>query len=137
MSWIDLGPGDRRQIREFGTGLAIILLAVSGVRALRGHDPRIVPLGIAAAVALLLAWGAPRILLPLFRVWMLLAGGLLWINTRLLLGIVFFLLVLPMGILARLFGRDPMERRFDRSAPTYWSRRPPLPREPGRYRHQY
>jgi len=137
MSWIDLRPGDRRQIREFGTGLAVILLAVSGVRALRGHDPRIFGLGVAAGVALLLAWGAPRLMLPVFRAWMLLARGLLWVNTRLLLGIVFFLLVTPMGLLARLFRRDPMERRFDASAPTYWSRRPPLPKDPERYRHQY
>ena len=137
MGWTELTPKDRRDIRQFGTGVAIILLVVSGIRALRHHDPHLAALGGIAAVAAGLAWLAPVAMLPVFRVWMLLARGLLWINTRILLGLVFYLVVTPLGLMMRLFGNDPMERRFDRKAATYWVRREPLPKDPARFRRQY
>ncbi len=61
----------------------------------------------------------PRGLAPIHWVWMRLAEILGRINTRLLLSMVFFLLVTPMGMAMRLFGKVPMRRGFDREAETY------------------
>jgi len=137
MAWTEMSAKDRKGIRQFGTALAVILLVVSGIRALRHHDPHLEALGAIGAGLAALAWIVPVALLPVYRAWMLLAQGLLWINTRILLGLVFFLMVTPLGLLMRLFGRDPMERRFDRRAATYWSKREPLPKDPARFRRQY
>ena len=46
-----------------------------------------------------------------------------WINTRLILGIFFYLILTPVGLIMRLFGRDPLHRKLDRKATTYWEKR--------------
>jgi hypothetical protein len=55
--------------------------------------------------------------------------GLGWINTRILLGAVFFLMVVPMGVVMRLAGRDPMARTFDPALDTYRKESVKTPRE--------
>lgn len=70
---------------------------------------------------------APQILAPAHRLWMGLAEVLAWVNTRILLSIVFFGMVTPMGTVMRWFGRDPMRRGFDRDAATYRVDRQPRP----------
>ena len=42
----------------------------------------------------------------------------------LLLVIIFYLIVTPLGLVMRMLGRDPMQRKFDRSAASYWIERP-------------
>lgn len=101
-----------RQLRSFGlivgAGFAVIgLLPV----VLRGQPPRMWALIIAAALA---AAGVvvPRALRPLHRVWMQLAEVLGWINTRIILLLVFFVVIVPTGALLRLIGRDILNLKF-------------------------
>ena len=61
----------------------------------------------------------PRVLVYPNRAWMLLAEALSFVTTRIVLGIVFFLVVTPIGLLKRLFGWDPLRRRAG-SSPSYW-----------------
>ena len=42
-----------------------------------------------------------------------------WINTRLILLILFYLVILPIGLLRRLLGKDSMQRKMDKNATTY------------------
>lgn len=56
---------------------------------------------------------------PLYRVWMKLADILGWINTRLVFGAVYALLVVPYGIAFRLLGRNPLDLRFDPEVRSY------------------
>jgi len=70
------------------------------------------------------ALAVPTLLLPLCRAWMGLAWALGWLNTRLLLTLVFFLMITPIGLLMRVFGHDPMDRCWRRPGrDTYWSGR--------------
>jgi hypothetical protein len=62
----------------------------------------------------------PAWMRPLFIAWMGLAFPIGWTMLHLLLAVIFYVLMTPIGMVMRLFGRDAMERRFDRSAPTYW-----------------
>ena len=101
-----------RQLRSFGlivgAGFAVIgLLPV----ILRGQPPRMWALIIAAALA---AAGViiPRALRPLHRVWMQLAEVLGWINTRIILLLVFFVVIVPTGAVLRLIGRDILNLKF-------------------------
>ena len=50
---------------------------------------------------------------------------------------VFFLFFLPFGRLLRAGRRDRLERWFDRSAPTYWHRRPAAPRTKSSYERAF
>jgi len=72
-----------------------------------------------AATFISVALALPFLLKPIYTIWMKLAHVLGWINTRLLLGIVFYLIVLPMGLFMRLLGKDPMRRQCDSNAKSY------------------
>ncbi len=54
----------------------------------------------------------PRALTPVYRGWMKFGHVMGFINTRILLGLVFYLILTPLGVLMRLFGWDPMQRRL-------------------------
>jgi len=56
---------------------------------------------------------------------MALANALGWVNTRLVLGAIFFGLITPMGLIMRLSRKDPLHRTFDAEAETYRVRRQP------------
>ncbi|MBU0751003.1 MAG: sxtJ [Gammaproteobacteria bacterium] len=71
---------------------------------------------------------APLSLRIPYRLWMRLGHALGWVNTRLLLGIIFYLMITPMGLVMRLFGWDPMRRRLDAAAKTYKVKSRPLSR---------
>ena len=64
---------------------------------------------------------APVVLLPLNRLWTGFAMRLGHINNHVILGLFFFLIVFPMGRIARLFGYDPMACTLKRDAKTYWT----------------
>lgn len=61
----------------------------------------------------------PRALFYPNRAWMALAEVLAFISTRIILGLVFFLIVTPIGVAKRLFGWDPLNRRAV-PKPSYW-----------------
>lgn len=66
-------------------------------------------------------WGLilPVSLKPVFWIWMKIGHVLGWVNTRLLLSIVFYGLILPFGFFMRIFGKDPMSRAFDGKMQSY------------------
>ncbi|MGA1103879.1 MAG: SxtJ family membrane protein [Pseudomonadales bacterium] len=69
---------------------------------------------------LILAFIAPTMLLPVYRIWMKFAGIIGLINTRVILFIVFFAIFFPLAVLMRLFGRDVLRRKaMDRSVRTF------------------
>ncbi len=61
----------------------------------------------------------PVVLKPIYHAWMKFGHVMGWINTRLILGAVFFLVFFPMGLVMRLFGKDPLKTRLDHSKSTY------------------
>src|SRR5207249_2681334 len=110
---------DKKQLRHFG-------LLVGGIFALIGLWPVLFrtegPRLWALALAVLLVVPAlvlPRSLTHVHRAWMAAGEALGWINTRILLSVIFYGLVTPMGIVMRRFGRDPMQRRFEPDVATY------------------
>jgi hypothetical protein len=79
----------------------------------------------ALAVSVVGVW-RPEKMRPIFVGWMVAAFPIGWMITHLLLGVVFYLVMTPIGLVMRLLRRDPMARRFDKSTATYWS-----PHNPG------
>jgi hypothetical protein len=72
----------------------------------------------------------------LYSGWMLAAFPIGWTISHLILGITYYLVLTPIGLLMRLVGRDPMQRSFDRSAQTYWVKHE-TPTDPSRYFQQF
>ncbi|MGQ0663477.1 MAG: SxtJ family membrane protein [Pseudomonadota bacterium] len=105
--------------RAFGLAFAVVfaLIALSGWVFFDG------PIRWAAALAALFlafALAAPGLLLPLNRLWGALARRLAVVNNYLILGLFFYLILTPMGVLLRLFGRDPLGLKPDRTAASYF-----------------
>lgn len=88
--------------------------SVSTVQSLWKWPPDItktsLPLFISAILATI-ALIIPILLKPFYFVWMYVAFILGWINTRLILGILFYLLFTPIGILMKILRQDPMNRK--------------------------
>lgn len=61
----------------------------------------------------------PTTLKPVYTGWMKFGHIMNWINTRLILGILFYGMFLPFGLVMRLFGKDPMSRKLDSSMSSY------------------
>ena len=111
---------DRSELRRFGLLMAGMIGAVLGLLLPWTFDASwpAWPWLLAGAFAVA-ALVRPAVLAPVHQAWMGFAHLLGWVNTRLVLGLVFFLLVTPLGLLLRATGWDPMRRRLEPDASTY------------------
>jgi hypothetical protein len=111
-----------RDLRKFGLLFLVILGLIAGFLAWK--DSALWPwFGAGAFLAGLggLAW--PRGLAPFYKVWMTLAVVLGYIVSRLLLTILFYAVVTPLGLIIRLLGKDLLDLKMgDRES--YWHLRP-------------
>ena len=90
----------------------------------------------AGSLGMLLALFAPQALVFPRRGWMAFAEGLSYVMTTLILGIVFFLVVTPIGLFKRLFGWDPLRRRSP-GENSYWKPYPVRQQDPKHYEKLY
>ena len=74
---------------------------------------------IVMAVFWAVAIVAPQILRPVNEVWIKIGNVLGFINTRIILGLMFFVMIFPIGMLLKLFGKDSMDRKLNKDADTY------------------
>jgi len=115
--------------RAFGLVFAGFFAVLFALGCWRGHFhfwTTQASLGL-AALFLGLALAAPHWLAPLNRLWTRFGRLLHAITSPLVLGLVFFLVVIPLGLLARLLGRDFLRLKLDPQARTYWIPRTPRP----------
>jgi hypothetical protein len=125
----------RKQLRSFGLTVGSIFALISVWPVVwRGQPPRLWSL-ILGGVLLLLALVWPHSLAQVYRLWMTVGEMLGWINTRILLGLLFYGMFTPLGLLMRLRGKDPMRRTLAPEADTYRVVRQPRPSS--HMRHQF
>ena len=77
-------------------------------------------LGALGAALIVLGLTVPVLLKPVYRVWMALAVVLGFVMTRVILTVVYYLIMTPIGLIMRLLGKDPLHRRLDPGASSYW-----------------
>jgi hypothetical protein len=113
--------------RSFAIVFCVVFAIVALYPVIAGEAIRL----WAAAVSLLfLAAGlfVPRVLRPLNFLWFRFGMALNRIVAPLAMGLVFFTTVTPTGLIMRALGKDPLRRRFDADAKSYWiERHPPGP----------
>ena len=110
--------------RNLGVTFAVVLALVAALKFYRGTDTALYWLA-AAAVFLLCAyfWTAP--LRPLNLVWHKLGLLLFAVVSPIVMGVVFYTTVVPIGLLMRRFGKDPLRLKIDPGARSYWIERDP------------
>ncbi|MFC1799643.1 SxtJ family membrane protein [Candidatus Eisenbacteria bacterium] len=126
----------RRDLRRFGITMCIALAVLAVLLFWRGKGVYVYA-GLLSPVFLILGLAAPVALRPVHKVWMSLAIVLGWFMTRVILSLVFFLGVTPVGVLGRLFGKKFLDVRMQDSRETYWIRREHADEDPARYERQY
>ncbi|MEP6569290.1 MAG: SxtJ family membrane protein [Acidobacteriota bacterium] len=126
-----------RAEREFGLVVGGVFVLLGAWWLYRGKFTNAahvaLPLG-SLLVLLGLVW--PRALVFPNRAWMLLAEGLSFVTTRIILGLVFFLVVTPIGVFKRLSGWDPLSRRGPRGT-SYWRPYSERQRNPRHYEKMF
>ncbi|MBF0340698.1 MAG: hypothetical protein HQL95_06990 [Magnetococcales bacterium] len=113
-----MSAAPRLSNRSFGLGMGVVL---AGFALLEWWLHRRISWGLLAGggVLAVLAWSVPWVLMPFNRLWGRLAWRLGEVNNALLLGLLFYILITPVGWLARLFRHDPLGLKFLPESATY------------------
>ena len=111
---------DSRGYRKFGLTTGGIVIGLFGLLVpwLFGLNYVKWP-WILGGVLVLWALLAPTTLKPVYVGWMKFGNVMNWINTRIILGLLFYGIFLPIGAVMRLFGNDPMHRKLDSGLSSY------------------
>jgi hypothetical protein len=125
-----------RELRKFGLMVGGVF-ALLGVILLLRHRPAAPFFLIAGALLILPGLIAPRGLKHIYIVWMSLAIVLGFVMSGLLLTLFFFLVITPIGLVARCLGNDFLNVKLDRPAASYWMTRERKSRTPAEYERQF
>jgi hypothetical protein len=106
--------------RKFGFTMAAAAGVIGLILLYRHRMIGVIIAGSFAAFFLLFALVAPRLLEPIEKVWMAFSRVLGEINTRIIMGLLYLLIFVPLGLLFRVFGRDELRRRRVLSVKTNW-----------------
>jgi hypothetical protein len=109
----------KKEIRKFSrvVGIAFIVLGILlWIFSGRIHQ---LPFTI-GAVLILIGLVLPIVLLPLHKLWMGLSIVLSFISTRVILTIIYYLILTPIAVAGRLFGKDFIDEKIDRTKKSYW-----------------
>jgi hypothetical protein len=124
------------ELRKFGLTVGGAFAILGAISWWRGHET---PPRVLWTIAVLLAVPgavAPAILGPVHTAWMAFANVLGRINTRIILTVLYYLVMTPVGVIMRLF-RDPLDRALRQQKESHWIKREIEPVDPGRYERQF
>jgi Saxitoxin biosynthesis operon protein SxtJ len=128
------GQTEIKQLRSFGLMVGGIFTAI-GAWPLVGAQPlRWWAIGL-GGLLMVLGGTVPQVLALPYRGWMAVGHVLGWINTRIILGVVFYALLTPMGLIRRALGHDPMRMNGDSKQDTYRVLKSARP--PSHLKHQF
>lgn len=126
----------KSELKKFGNTLGIVSLLICLILFLYNKESYIYFL-IIGALLVLLGNTYPKILKPFNILWMGLAVVLGWFSTRLILGILFYLIITPTKYIARMFGKEFLDLEFKKDIKTYWNYRTPKSLSPEDYEKQF
>lgn len=111
-----MAKGPKNPERSFGVSVGAVLLVIAAALWWRGRVGRAEILGGIGAVLLLFGAVRPQLLKWPSAVWWKFAGVLAYVNARILLTILFSVLLVPLSLLWRAIGKDPLARRREKFA---------------------
>lgn len=127
---------DKATLKKFGLTMAVCFAVITLIIFFR-HKHSTAPTSAIALSFLLLGMGLPLSLKYVYIAWMRLAFILGWVNTRLLLCLIFYIIFSPVGLLMRLLRIDLLERKFNRPCDSYWKPKEHKQFAPADYERQF
>jgi saxitoxin biosynthesis operon SxtJ-like protein len=122
--------------RAFGVVFTVLFVVIGLLPLFSGGAIRVWSVAVGAAI-LAVALVRPSLLAPFNRAWMKFGLLLHKITNPIVMGLIFFGAVTPTALIMRALGKDPLRRRFDPSAPSYWIERDPPGPEPDTMKQQF
>lgn len=110
--------------RFFGLTFFVAFLLIALWPLFWGRPLRPAALGI-SLVFLAVSFVYPVLLAPLNKLWLKFGALLHSITSPIILGVMFYLVITPIGLLMRLAGKDFLRLKPDPDSPSYWIRREP------------
>ena len=111
---------EKRDLRKFGITIGVILLIIAGFLFWKEKESFQILLTFGVTLCIL-GIAIPFILKPIYWVWMIFATILGWIMTRVILSLLFYAIITPIGLILRVFGKQFLELRWDKSKESYWN----------------
>ena len=109
----------RKELRQFGYTMGIVLGVFGGLFLWRGKEwySYFVALSV---LFFFLALVFPLLLKPIHKLWMSLAVLLGWFMTRVILSVLFYVVITPIGFIMRMSGKDLLNRKIEKGSESYW-----------------
>ena len=127
----------KRELRKFGLLVGGVFILLGLLMWLR-HKPHFPWFLTPGCLLFVLGAAVPAILKPVYIVWMSIAIVLGFIVSNVLLTLFFFLVITPVGLIARLAGKDFLSLKLSPTATTYWlPRKRGTPKTSGAYEQQF
>lgn len=127
---------DRRGLRKFGLVVGGVILLLSLLWWWR-ESYWAIPLGIIGITLTILGLVVPHVLRSPYRFWMSVGAVLGWFTTRVILSAIFYLIITPLGLVARLFRKKFLELNFRTQRESYWNKRETVLDKKSRIRKQF
>ncbi len=117
-------------LRKFGFVTSIIVAALFGFLMPWIFDYQWLAWPwVISGILCLWTFFSPASLFFVYKYWMKFGHVAGWINTRIILGIMFFLVFFPVGVMMRIFANDPMKRELDSGSKSYRIESAPLEKQ--------
>ena len=126
----------RDELKKFGFTLGAVFALLGGFLWWREKNYFFSYL-IVSAVFFFFGLVLPALLKPVHKIWMSIAILMGWLMTRIILIILFYLMVTPISLLSRLFGKDFLNRKFNRNIGSYWIPRKTVKFDKKNYENQF
>ena len=113
---------DKKDLKSFGVTIGIILLLIAGFLFYKDKESFQIFLYIAGTF---IGFGSiiPIILKPIYIVWMVFAVILGWFMTRVILSLLFYVIITPIGLVLRIFDKDFLDLKKQAVQGSYWNQR--------------
>jgi hypothetical protein len=125
-----------KAVKKTSVTVGIVLLIITFILWYFGKTSFIY-FGAIGGIFIILSYVAVPLLRPFHKLWMSLALILGWFMSRVILIILFYLVITPIGLFAKLFGKRFLELKIDKSAKTYWEKRENIIKQPIDYERQF
>ena len=128
---------NRKELRWFG-GLLIVFCGVIAWVVSRGRDDLTLPIAIAATGAIVGLTGLlrPEIIRYVYVAWMVAVSPIAFVVSNLIVAVVFYLVVTPIGLAMKFARRDVLKLELRRDADSHWVEKK-MPKDARRYFRQY
>lgn len=127
---MNLNQIELKRIRKSGIIATVIFLTIGTLHLLKGHNKLSIALYILAGTFFIMTRFSPFTFKKLTHT----IGELI---TGLLLSIVFYVVVTPMGLIMKLFTKDPLDRRIEKEKDSYWIEKELVSEDITRYEKQF